>query len=217
MVSAGVLVGAGGRAKLARLVARTFSLDPPEDVAYGYDDIADGCMAALRAAGYRPGEDVFVSGADGTTGGAELIQRGRLLATSANVPQYMGALLTTRLHDVMNGRKPRAAERMMNWRSITMTKANVGGYLKRYVNNDGVDPFDYKRMSKVIHPSDWDPQAELFPMNIDLEWGGIDKPSGWTYPAAYVKSREGGEAEAVRQEYADHYKIDFFGPSPMKG
>lgn len=180
------------------------------------DDVADGCIAALRAAGIRPGEDVFLSGADGTSGGAEAIKRGQLLATSANVPQYMGALLTTRLYDVLHGWRPRAAERLMNWRSVTMTKDNLGVYLDRYVENGGVEPYDYRRMSKVEHPDDWDPQAEVFPMDIDLEWGGIDKPKGWTYPEAYVRARENGEAEAVRKEYAEHYKIPFFGPSPMK-
>ena len=79
-----------------------------------------------------------------------------------------------------------------------------------------VQPFDFKRMSKVEHPQDWDPQAELFPMDIDLEWGGIPKPEGWEYPKEYVRSRESGEAKAVQEEYAAHYKIDFFGPSPMK-
>jgi ABC-type sugar transport system substrate-binding protein len=181
------------------------------------DDVADGCIAALRAAGMRAGEDVFVSGADGTTGGAEMIKQGRMIATSANVPQYMGALLTTRLYDVLHGWRPRAAERMMNWRSVTMTKDNVGVYLERYVENDDVPPYDYKLMSKVEHPDDWDPQAELFPMDIDLEWGGIPKPEGWDYPKEYVAARDNGEDEAVRKEYADHYKIDFFGPSPMKG
>lgn len=180
------------------------------------DDVADGCIAALRAAGLRPGRDVFLSGADGTSGGAEMIEQGRLLATSANVPAYMGALLTTRLYDVLHGWRPRAAERLMNWRSVTMTKANLKAYLDRYVNNGDVEPYDYRLMSKVEHPNDWDPQAEVFPMDIDLEWGGIPKPDGWDYPAEYVKARENGEAEAVRQEYADHYKIDFFGPSPMK-
>lgn len=180
------------------------------------DDVADGCISALRAAGMRAGRDVFISGADGTTKGAEAIKHGTLLATSANVPAYMGALLSTRLYDVMHGWKPRAAERMMNWRSVTMTKSNVDAYLARYVNNGDVAPFDYRRMSKVLHPNDWDPQAELFPMDIDLEWGGIDKPHGWAYPAEYVKARQSGEAKAVREEYAAHYKTPFFGPSPMK-
>lgn len=178
------------------------------------DDVADGCIAALRAAGYQPGEDVFVCGADGTTSGAEMIKRGTLLSTSANVPQYMGALLTARLHDVMNGWEPRDAERMMSWRSVAMTAENVDVYLDRYVNNGDVEPFDYKRMSKVEHPDDWDPQAELFPMDLELEWGGIEKPSSWTYPEGYTRSRESGEAAAVAAEYADHYKVPMFGPSP---
>jgi ABC-type sugar transport system substrate-binding protein len=178
------------------------------------DDVADGCIAALRAAGLKPGQDVFISGADGTTGGAEMIKQGQMIATSANVPQYMGALLTSRLYDVLNGWRPQAAERMMNWRSVTMTKDNVDIYLTRYVNNGDAAPFDYKRLSKVVHPDDWDPQAEVFPMDIDLEWGGIAKPDGWNYPADYVKSRDSGEAEAVRKEYADHYKIKMFGPAP---
>ena len=105
---------------------------------------------------------------------------------------------------------------MMNWRSVAMTKSNVGAYLARYVENGDVEPYNYKLMSKVEHPDDWDPQAELFPMDIDLEWGGIAKPDGWTYPKEYVEARANGEAEAVRKEYAEHYKIDFFGPSPMK-
>jgi hypothetical protein len=53
-------------------------------------------------------------------------------------------------------------------------------------------------------------------MDIDLEWGGIEKPQGWNYPEAYTKARESGEADTVRKEYAEHYKIHFFGPSPMK-
>ena len=178
------------------------------------DDVADGCIAALKAAGIKAGQDVFVAGADGTTGGTEMIKQGLLLATSANVPQYMGAMLTARLYDVMNGWRPRAAERMMSWRSVTMTKDNVDVYLARYVNNGDVAPFDYKKLSKVAHPQDWDPQAEVVPMDIDLEWGGIAKPDGWQYPADYVKSRDSGEAEAVRKEYADHYKTPMFGPVP---
>ena len=64
----------------------------------------------------------------------------------------------------------------MSWRLVTMTKSNVDAYLSRYVKNGDVAPFDYRRTSKVLHATDWDPQGELFPMDIDLEWGEFQSP-----------------------------------------
>jgi hypothetical protein len=180
------------------------------------DDVAQGVIAALRAAGLQAGKDVLVVGADGTSEGANAIKNGQQLATSANVPAYFGALFTARLYDVLHGWKPRATERLLYWRSVTTTQANVDTYLSRYVDNNGVDPFDYRLLSKVLHPTDWDPQAEVFPLDIDAEWAGIPKPEGWTYPKAYSEAKANGEWEAVAKEYKDHYKIPFFGPSPNK-
>ena len=63
------------------------------------------------------------------------------------------------------------------------------------------------RMSKVEHPDDWDPQAEVFPMDIDLEWGGIAKPEGWDYPEEYVSGqgerRGRGGARRIRRPLQD--------------
>lgn len=180
------------------------------------DDVAQGVIAALRAAGLRPGKDVLVVGADGTTEGANAIKSGQQLATSANIPAYFGAMFSARLYDVAHGWKPRASERMLDRRSVITTKNNVDAYLARYVDNGAVQPFDYRLMSKVLHPKDWDPQAEVFPMDIDEEWAGIPKPEGWTYPKAYLDARVNGEWQAVIEEYKDHYKIPFFGASPNK-
>ena len=72
-------------------------------------------------------------GGDGNPEAAESIKKGLLLCTAANVPQYMGAMMATRIYDVMNGWRPRAAERMMLWGSRMMTAENVDGYLERYV------------------------------------------------------------------------------------
>ncbi len=178
------------------------------------DDVAIGVLAALNEAGIKAGQDVFVSGADGTTAGVNAIRDGKIVATSANVPAYMGALLTARLYDVVNGYKPKDAERLLYWRSVTTTKDNVDAYIRRYVDNNGVEPFDYARISKVAHPNDWDPQAEVFPLNIESEWLGIAKPEGWTAPERYAAIWENGEAEAIKADYAAHYKISFAGPSP---
>lgn len=180
------------------------------------DDEAQGVIAALRAAGIQPGKDVFVSGADGTSLAAKAIQAGQQVATSANSPAYIAALFTARIYDVTHGWTPRASERLQYWKSITTTKANVDAYIDRYVDNGGVEPFDYRKVSKVLHPDDWDPQADVTPMDIDHEWGSVPKPDGWQYPKAYSDAKANGEWEAVIAEYADHYKIKFDGPSPLK-
>jgi hypothetical protein len=116
----------------------------------------------------------------------------------------------------MHGWKPRAPERMMLWGSRMMTTENVDQYLERYVNNGKVAPFDYKLMSKVLHPNDWDPQDLITPLDMDAEWGGIAKPADFKYPQAYLDAKKSGEMEKVAAEYKSHYKIDMFGPSPFK-
>ena len=121
------------------------------------DEEAQGAIAVLKTQSLEPGKDVLIASAgDGNPEAAQSIKKGLLLCTAANVPQFMGAMMASRLYDVMNGWKPRAAERMLSWRSVAMTSANVDAYLSRYVNNGGVDPFDYKLMSKVLHAYDWD-------------------------------------------------------------
>lgn len=181
------------------------------------DDVAQGVIAALRAAGIVPGRDVFVVGADGTSNAARAIEAGQQLATSANSPAYVAGLFTARIYDVTHGWVPRASERLQHWRSITTTKDNVGAYLERYVDNKGVDPFDYRKISKVLHPTDWDPQAEITPLDIDHEWAAVAKPEGWVYPKAYLDAKNNGEWDRVKAEYAEHYKVKFDGPSPVKG
>ncbi|WP_186292028.1 sugar ABC transporter substrate-binding protein [Ancylobacter moscoviensis] len=180
------------------------------------DDIALGSIAALNAAGLVPGKDVLVVGASGTGLGSKAIQSGTYLATSGNAPAFGAALFTARLYDVTHGWQPRASERLLNWSTVTLTRDNIDGWIARYVDNGDVEPFDYKRMSKVLHPDDWDPQAEVFPMDIDNNFHGTPKPPGWTYPAAYIAARDQGEHEKVAAEYAAHYKIKYDGPSPNK-
>ncbi|GGC45881.1 sugar ABC transporter substrate-binding protein [Chelatococcus reniformis] len=180
------------------------------------DDEAQGALAALRNAGIRPGREVFVGGADGTSLGAQAIKRGLQTATSGNSPVFTGALFAARIHDVTHGWRPKAAERQLYWRAITVTEKNVDGYIDRYVDNREVEPFDYRKLSRVLHPNDWDPQADVYPIDLERHWRGYPKPDGWAPPKAYAHARASGEFEAVKEEYADHYRIKFDGPSPNR-
>ena len=178
------------------------------------DDEAQGAIAALRNLGIGAGTEVFVGGADGTSLGAKAIKAGSQTSTSGNSPVFTGAFLTTWLYDVANGWTPRAAERQLYWRPTIVTKDNVDSYITRYVDNEGVEPFDYRKMSKVLNPNDWDPQAYIIPTDIDEHWAGYEKPAGWTVPPAYQAAKDSGEFQAVADDYAAHNKILFDGPSP---
>ncbi len=178
------------------------------------DDIAQGVLASLRARGIKAGEEVLVVGADGTSEAVKAIAGGLQLATSANAPAYAAALFTAVLYDVAHGWTPRVPERALNWRYLILTRDNVAAHRKRFVDNGEVEPFDYRKLSKVLHPQDWDPQADVYPLDFEKEWTGIPKPGSYTLPEAYEKSKASGEFDKVRAEYADHYKIKFDGPSP---
>lgn len=180
------------------------------------DDIALGAIAALRAAGLTPGKDVLVVGTSGTGLGSKAVKDGHLFATKGNSGAFAASLFTTRIYDVLNGWQPRASERQLNWSSLTLKQDNIDGWIERYVDNGDVEPFDYKRMSKVLHPEDWDPQNEVYPLDIDNNFAGIDKPAGYEYPPAYLEAIKNGEREAVAAEYAAHYKIRYDGPSPNR-
>lgn len=180
------------------------------------DDEAQGALAALRNAGIKPGKDVFVGGADGTSLGSQAIKRGLQTATSGNSPVYTGALFAARIFDVTHGWQPRAAERQLYWRALTVTRDNIDSYIDRYVDNKDVEPFDYRKLSHVLHPNDWDPQADLYPIDVEHHWRGYPKPDGWSLPKAYAEAKARGELEAVKAEYADRNKIKFDGPSPNR-
>jgi ABC-type sugar transport system substrate-binding protein len=100
------------------------------------DDVAQGVIAALRTAGLKPGKDVLVVGADGTTEGATAIKNGQQLATSANSPAYFGAHFTARLFDADGSRARRSGcstgallprrrkTSMVTWNGMSTTTAS---------------------------------------------------------------------------------------------
>jgi ribose transport system substrate-binding protein len=179
------------------------------------DDVATGVIAAIKAAGKKPGEDILVVGADGTDLAAQRIKSGEQLGTTANVPAYAGYLLLARLFDLQNGWRPRVPERMLQWESVILTKDNVDPYLDRYVGDTAAPPFSIDLLSHVKAGDRWDPQFKLYPIDdLDRLWEGNDKPSGWKPPAEFTAAQQSGEFETVAKEYAAAYRADVLGPSP---
>jgi len=66
------------------------------DVVYCHnDDMAIGAIAALKAAGYKPGVDVFVAGVDGSAAAMEAILAGEMLTTASCSPFFGDIVIET--------------------------------------------------------------------------------------------------------------------------
>ncbi|MCZ6663750.1 MAG: sugar ABC transporter substrate-binding protein [Gammaproteobacteria bacterium] len=167
------------------------------------DSLGVGAMLALEEAGIT---GVPVIGFDGTNEVMELIKEGRFFGTMNYHPAWMGGAMLVRAWDAANGWKPSPCERMMFTGAQLVTQANVDTVID-FLSGDQL-PFDYKRMSRVLHPDDWDPQNRLWAADPEYAWGSESKPDGYAgLPAAYTAARDGGECDAVSAMYAAHYKM----------
>ena len=157
----GSLPGLGGREPSLKAVVALLPRHPDiKGFVAQNDDVALGILAALRNAGLEPGKDVHVVS---TGEGARLVKRGHILITCANPGTFAGGFFTSRIYDVTHRWRPKDTEGLLTWRSIHIDASNVDAYIPRHVENGSKPPFDYRLMSKVLHPKDWDPQRRSTP------------------------------------------------------
>ena len=173
------------------------------DAVFGQNDsLGVGAMLALEEAGIT---NVPVIGFDGTNEVMQLIKEGRFFATMNYHPSWMGGAMLVRAWDVAHGWKPTVCERMMFTGAQLVTQENVGTVID-FLSGDRL-PFDYRKMSRVLNPNDWDPQNRLWSADPEYAWGSVAKPDGYAgLPTSYTQARDGGECEEINAMYSDHYK-----------
>lgn len=66
------------------------------------DDMVQGAMNAIEAAGFKPGEDILTVGIDGTRAAFEAIEDGRQLASCTCSP-YFGEIVVDTIAKIING------------------------------------------------------------------------------------------------------------------
>ncbi|MBP0589467.1 sugar ABC transporter substrate-binding protein [Paraburkholderia sp. LEh10] len=166
------------------------------------DSEAIGAMQALDDAGIR----IPIVGIDGNAETIKLIKDGRILATVSNLPEWQAGYAMVRAYDIAKGWKPSPTEAMMYTGVAVITAANVSAYQK--VFNGGPLPFDWKKMSHVLHPNDWDPQNRVWPMDVVTVWerAKTPKPSGYQLSAAYQDALKNKDDQKVRAQYEEHNK-----------
>jgi ribose transport system substrate-binding protein len=187
-----------------KVMADFLTAYPKIDGAVGQDDgIALGIHAACREAGRK----IPIVGLNGTKEAALLIRDSFFLASHAGFSAWQGGFMVARLFDALHGFKPAVPERMMFNYGMLVTRENVDKYLGTFYGSSPL-PYDWTKMSRVLHPNDWDPQNGLIPVR-PIEYFsrlGIPMPANYILPKQYEKA----DFEGVKKLYDSHWKKRIF-------
>jgi ribose transport system substrate-binding protein len=169
------------------------------------DESAIATVTALEERGI----EALVTGVDGIQAALDLIEQGRMFSTFAFHPGWLGAYSTVLIWDFLNGWRPSVEERMMYFGGFIVDTPESAAEYGRLFYESGRLPYDYEKMSKVLHPDDWDPGNLLVPIEPAEHWAEreADKPDGYELPEEYASAKFAD----VAQSYADH-----FGPDPLQ-
>jgi ribose transport system substrate-binding protein len=171
------------------------------------DDMAVAIVTSLKNKGLN-GKVVVVSG-DGVPEGLGLVESGDVYATLCTHPAWLGGWFISRIFDALNGYKATPAERMVHWGCFTLNSPAAATEYTKIMYN-GAAPYDWKKMSKVLNPNDWDPQNLIDVMDPSVYWAyeAGKKPSGYNLPDHYLGDVWAKDKEATTKLYASHFKTD---------
>ena len=165
------------------------------------DSMALGVLSVLKERGLS---NVKVAGIDGIPEALqEVAKGGQYVATNTSLPPYQAGFAAVLLFDCLRGYKPKLPERLIYTGSVTATAANAASIASKIYEAKEL-PFDWVKMSRTMHPDDWDPQNKIIPIDPSIHWGtqsGKDKLN-----PAYAASSWQSELDEVTKLYADRYK-----------
>lgn len=161
------------------------------------DNEAEGVISALDARGIR---DKVIAGFDGNKRAIEYIRDGKQFITSATVPGLSAALCAVTLFDAINGVTLALPERLLFQGAVLVTGENAGDLYDKLHTGDL--PFDWVKMSRALHPDDWDPQTLLIPIDPHRFYAEAPKNSYSLNPAWDHQDTAMAKAHKI---YADRF------------
>jgi ribose transport system substrate-binding protein len=132
------------------------------------DSEAAGVIAALDAKGIK---DMVVTGFDGNKQNIQYIANGKQYLTSATIGGLTAGLLGITAFDALNGVKFELPEKFISQGALLVTPDSADAVLTSIYG--AKLPFDWAKMSRAIHPDDWDPQTLLNPIDPREYYKGV--------------------------------------------
>jgi ribose transport system substrate-binding protein len=165
------------------------------------DSEAAGVIQVLDAQGIK---GKAVSGFDGNSQNVQYIAQGKQLVTSVTLGGLTGGIVGVATFDALNGVKRPLASRML-FQEALMVQQDIAQEVYDKIYTASELPFDWAKMSQALHPSDWDPQCRLTPINPSTFFAGSPH-NGYNLNAAYTASTFSSELASTAAEYVSHYK-----------
>jgi ribose transport system substrate-binding protein len=165
------------------------------------DSMALGVLSVLKERGLT---NVKLAGVDGIPEALqEVAKGGQYVATNTSLPPYQAGFLAVLLFDCLRGYKPKLPERLLYTGAVTATAANAASILEKIYQAKEL-PFDWVKMSRTMHPEDWDPQNKIVPIDPITHWS--TQPGKEKLNPAYAADSWQSDRDAVTKLYADRYK-----------
>lgn len=191
-----------------------------DDVAVVYcqnDDMALGAAAVLKERGLTG--KVLVSGADAIPEVIDEIAAGNIFGTESIAPPWLAGYCMIQALDAANGHRPDPIEGLMQMDLVMVDTPDAANAYKDVINQ-GAEAIDYLKLSRILHPDDWDPQWPIRHFEPETFWAenqGVSKPDGYEIPKAYTDRVSAGGYEEVDKSYIDHFKTFPFKDVVTKG
>ena len=176
----------------------------------------DSAIAAVNAVESRGMTNVKIVGIDAIGEFLDAMKRGSALASWAHHGAWIGAYSTVRVFDALAGVKLSAPERMMYFGGFIVDTPEAAQAYQDLMYSDKSLPFDYERMSRALHPNDWDPQNSMRPIDPSTYWPRDPKPAGYTLQAIYTDPGWAAQVEQVTEQYKQAFRSDPFAPVRQK-
>jgi len=165
------------------------------------DSEAAGVIQVLDAQGIK---GKAVSGFDGNNQNVQYIAQGKQLVTSVTLGGLTGGIVGVAVFDALNGVRRPLASRML-FQEALMVQQDIAQSVYDKIYAASALPFDWAKMSQALHPTDWDPQCRLTPIDPTSFFAGSPH-NGYNLNAAYSGSTFSSDLTSTAAEYVSHYK-----------
>ncbi|MCW2493969.1 MAG: putative transporter substrate-binding protein [Frankiales bacterium] len=160
------------------------------------DSEAAGVITALDAQSIK---GKIVTGFDGNKQNIQYIADGKQYLTSATVGGLSAGILGVTVFDVLNGVKLALPETFLSQGALLVTPDMADKVLSTVYAK--TLPFDWAKMSKALHPTDWDPQTLLNPIDPKEYYAGVPQDQ-YQLNSAW----DNADIAGVRASYAAAFK-----------